>query len=451
MSRLSIAYPMRKSRDTFVSRKAYESDFLKFLSDFADILKLPIEYIEAGYEFEPSPSYLFVNIDTWGLKLFILRAQGKIDLPFFIYFHVIYGQDIYISYLLPLLRENDVVVVNSEYARSCFSRISPVIPVHVVPLGLDIPKITALAAQEKVTLSQERKKSIAYLGQIIPEKGIGELIECIPEIIAQTTDEIYLKVIGPLSGSDIKGGTSAYVRQLQERATRLGIASNIEWSGVLFGDEKYRALSRCDIFINPGTFKIETFGVVNTEALACGLPVICSNWSAFPEVVREGENGYLVNVREPQDTGDSYAYCIDHPGLIGQVVHLLNDGEWLAQMKKEAQESAQAYDYHLLMPPLIGLLEQSLARKAGDGNASTSSAKGKTDQGKEPIDRDWENIKERNFLGFPGLFEDEWLEVIQEERIVYGSYAEVYRRHGPGIDFPPGMRHKIFQYLSGRS
>jgi hypothetical protein len=112
---ISIAYPISELYDGFLSRKVYETDFLRFNSRYVDILELPKEYIVEGYELDPEPDYLLVNIDVWGLELFVLREQGKINTPFLIYLHVIYGQDIYISYLLPLLREEDIVVVASEY------------------------------------------------------------------------------------------------------------------------------------------------------------------------------------------------------------------------------------------------------------------------------------------------------------------------------------------------
>ena len=110
---ISIAYPIPEFYDGFLSRNVYETEFLRLHSRYLDILELPKEYIVEGYELDPEPDYLLVNIDVWGLELFVLREQGKINTPFLIYLHVIYGQDIYISYMLPLLKEEDIVVVAS--------------------------------------------------------------------------------------------------------------------------------------------------------------------------------------------------------------------------------------------------------------------------------------------------------------------------------------------------
>ncbi len=427
MSDITIAYPVGDFGDDFISRKAYESDFVGFLTEYVSILKLPIKYIEEGCEFDPDPDYLLVNIDTWGLKLFLLREQGKIDTPFLIHFHVIYSQHIYISYLLPLLREEDIVVVGSRYSKKCLLNISDVFDVPVIPLSLDVEEIADISARNSRIPSNGKasgKKKIAYLGQLIQEKGIGELIECMPEILDKMKGEITLDVIGPLSGRTISNQISSYVKGLRKRTEELGISRYINWTGVLMGEEKYHALSQSDIFINPSLFKIETFGVVNTEALACGLPVVCTNWSAFSEIITDGKNGFLVDVEETED----YSYKLDRRQLISRVTELLNDNVLLAKMKEEARKDAHNYHCLELVPRLIRLLKK------------------KKVVGK----RQWRTIKNKTFLDFCHLFKKDWLKVIGADRINYKTYEEMVKSHGPEIKFSFRMRHEAFKYLSGR-
>lgn len=422
---------MRDYVDGFVSRKAYESDFVGFLTEYASILKLPIQYIEEGYEFEPEPDYLFVNIDSWGLKLFKLREQGKIDTPFLIHFHVIFSQQVYISYLLPLLREDDVVVVGSEYSRRCLLNISDRFDVPVIPLALDVEHIAGVTrrARQSAKISSKGassgKKHIAYLGQLLKPKGIGELIECMPGILEQMKGDVHLIVIGPLSGGKITGGPSPFVKELQERCAALGISRNVHWTGVLMDDDKYRQLSMADIFVNPSTFKIETFGVVNTEALACGLPVVCTRWSAFDEIIEDGGNGFLVDVDPPEENG--WMYRLNREQLKNRIVRLLSDDALLNRMKQEARKSAVKYHYRELIPRLTGLLKKK-----------EKSIKGR-----------WDSIKDKTFLDFGHLFKKEWLDVMGAGTIAYKTYGEFPVIGDTGITFPPGMGRDIFAYLSG--
>lgn len=427
MKPITIAYPMWNFGDDFVSRKAYESDLVDFLIDYASVVKLPIEYIEEGYEFEPDPDYLLVNIDTSGLKLFLLREQGKIDTPFLIHFHVIFSQHIFISYLLPLLRKEDVIVVGSRYSRNCLLKISAFFDVPVIPLALDVERIAAIADSESARGGKKAgQKNIVYMGQLIKEKGIGELIECMPGIIADAGPEVSLTVIGPLSGTNISGEMSDFVAQLQQRAGELGIAQHIRWTGVLMGEEKYRLLSGADVFVNPSVFKIETFGVVNTEALACGLPVVCANWSAFSEIIQDGKNGFSVEVRP--DELDEFAFALDRRQLIERVSRLLNDESLLAAMKQEARRSADAYHYRIVMPQLMNLLKKKETHYQGQ----------------------WESIAQKSFINFRHLFRPLWLEVIHADHIAYKTYEEMTKINNPGIKFPALLRHEAFRYLSGR-
>jgi glycosyltransferase involved in cell wall biosynthesis len=421
-SRIAIAYPMGKQRDGFISRKAYESDLLHSLSQYVDILKLPYQYIEEGCDFDPDPDYTLVNIDTWGLNLFTLREQGKLNTPFFIYFHVIYGQDIYISYLLPLLRKEDVVVVASEYSRQCLLNISPEFPcdIHVIPLSVDVEGIKATADQSAAG-KPAGEKVIAYLGQIIPGKGLGQLLECMPAI-AENVKNLRLDIIGPLSGSNIKGEQSPYVTELQKRAAELGVSSYINWKGALFGKDKYQALSQADIFINPSVFKIETFGVVNIEALACGLPIVCTRWSAFGEIVTDGRDGFLIDVAENRQA----EYVLDRDRLIGRVTQLLNDGALLAKMKKTARQKAYDYDYKKLTPQLIRLFRKKT----------------------EPVNGRWEEIKEKTFLDFRHLFSSRWLSIIHADSLDFKSYEQILQHPGTGVNLDAQTRHNVFKYLS---
>jgi len=58
-------------------------------------------------------------------------------------------------------------------------------------------------------------------------------------------------------------------------------------------------LSRATVFVCPSIY--EPFGLVNLEAMACGVAVVASHVGGIPEIIVEGETGYLVALEKADD------------------------------------------------------------------------------------------------------------------------------------------------------
>ena len=78
-----------------------------------------------------------------------------------------------------------------------------------------------------------------------------------------------------------------------------GIEDYVEFHGATTGEAKRQAFVEADIFVFPTFFPVETFGIVNIEALEAGLPVITTPVAAIPEIIKDGINGYLVHLKRP--------------------------------------------------------------------------------------------------------------------------------------------------------
>ncbi|MDY6919953.1 MAG: glycosyltransferase family 4 protein [Pseudomonadota bacterium] len=70
-----------------------------------------------------------------------------------------------------------------------------------------------------------------------------------------------------------------------------------------------RVLPEASIFITP-TYQ-ETFGFAILEAMAYGIPVIATDYFAIPEMIKHGENGYLINIRDHQFIQNLKGYAVD--------------------------------------------------------------------------------------------------------------------------------------------
>jgi UDP-glucose:(heptosyl)LPS alpha-1,3-glucosyltransferase len=91
-------------------------------------------------------------------------------------------------------------------------------------------------------------------------------------------------------------------------AQKLGVADRVLLLGEQHGLKAYYAAA--DMFVLPSVY--ESSGLVFLEALASGLPLVATRVGVAPEVVVDGENGYLVD-RDAEQIGDRLERLAAHP------------------------------------------------------------------------------------------------------------------------------------------
>lgn len=85
------------------------------------------------------------------------------------------------------------------------------------------------------------------------------------------------------------------------------------------------------------TSRYEGFGLVLTEAIGCGVPVVSFACKCGPrDIIKDGHNGFLVREN-------------DVKGLAGKLLHLMRHQDMRKEMGKNAMESAQEYDMEIIM------------------------------------------------------------------------------------------------------
>ena len=154
--------------------------------------------------------------------------------------------------------------------------------VTVIPHGVDLEGFRPptgderRAARAALGLDDEHRV-VLFIGHELRWKGVPLLIDA----LGHATTVMLLVV----------GGDARTVPQMQRRAERLGVADRVLFAG-MHADVLpfYRA---ADMFALPSDY--ESFGLVIAEALACGLPVIATRTGCAPDLVLEGETGFLVD------------------------------------------------------------------------------------------------------------------------------------------------------------
>ncbi len=132
------------------------------------------------------------------------------------------------------------------------------------------------------------KRVLMTLGRVVAAeryKGFDEVLEVLPDLDG---DIVYLIAGG---GNDVP--------RLKQKASSLGIADRVIFTGLFPEEEKTDLYNLADVYVMPS--RGEGFGFVFLEALACGVPVIASSIDGGREAVRGGRLGQLVDPTNPAE------------------------------------------------------------------------------------------------------------------------------------------------------
>jgi starch synthase len=203
----------------------------------------------------------------------------------------------------------EVVIVASSFTRQTLDA-APRRPavVHVIPYGAPSP-----AAVDDAPLSAgddgrgARKLRVLFAGSLGQRKGLSYLLEAVRRLAGH----VELTLLG--------AKTVAGCAPLEEavRAHR--------WIPSLPHGEVLAEMSRQDVLVFPSLF--EGFGLVILEAMSRGLPVIATPHTAGPDVIADGEDGFIVPIRSADAIEEKLEILIRDPAR-------------LAAMKAAAREKA---------------------------------------------------------------------------------------------------------------
>jgi N-acetyl-alpha-D-glucosaminyl L-malate synthase BshA len=146
----------------------------------------------------------------------------------------------------------------------------------------------------------------------------------------------------------------------EHRARCLGIYDECSFVGKQPRIVDY--LSASDVLLLPS--EQESFGLAALEAMACELPVIASRVGGIPEVVTDGETGFLSEVGNVDKMADDAA-------------RLLSDSALRKEMGKRARESALSrYRTDIVIPQYLEFYERVIAKSANELQAPRTKPTG---------------------------------------------------------------------------
>jgi glycosyltransferase involved in cell wall biosynthesis len=143
------------------------------------------------------------------------------------------------------------------------------------------------------------KKTIDFLfvGRLVKVKNLSYLIKGFYEALKESKN-IFLHIVG--EGRERNN--------LEKLAEQLNISDFIKFYGVLYKENLLKIYQSTDVFLI--TSEYESFCMVATEAMACGLPVIGTNVGFLPQLVKDGERGFLVELNNIYELKEKILFFI---------------------------------------------------------------------------------------------------------------------------------------------
>lgn len=226
-----------------------------------------------------------------------------------------------------------VLVLSSEEAREylqfwprgCFRVVAnPFVP----PTGQDVGDLT--------NGSRPAPPSLLFVGRVIKEKGIFELLEALAGILDRRDCRLLVAGDGP----DAK--------QFSERVSQLALDQKVMLHGFLEGERLRDVYRSADVFVLP-SYR-EGFPTAITEALSVGLPIVTTKTRGMADHLSDGENALLVAPRDPN-------------GLAAALERILSDDELRTRMSAANRVKFEEFAPESVAADYLATLEEIVARR----------------------------------------------------------------------------------------
>ena len=204
----------------------------------------------------------------------------------------------------------------------------------IVPNGLED------AAQPYSPIRREAKDevTILYVGVIQASKGVKVLVEA-ARILRTQGYRFRVNLVGDFASQAFKDELSTYCQEND-------LEDIVHFLGVKMGAEKWKCFLEADIFCFPSFFEAESFGNVAVEAMMFELPVVATQWRGIPDIVKDGETGLLVPIRDAARTAEALQTFI------------LDD----TLRKRMGEAGRECYEEQFGISSFMGRMEQALGR-----------------------------------------------------------------------------------------
>jgi len=269
-------------------------------SDFSVVLPVPSGLSDTMVEFKPD---IIHSQHPFLLGMTALRIARTLDLPLVFTHHTLYEQ--YTHYVpgdSPAMKRfiielttryanlTDQVFAPSESIRDILIERGVTSPLLVVPTGVNVERFAYGKGHGFLVKNHipEDAFVVGHMGRLAPEKNLEFLARSVVTFLKEHSEAVFLLV-----------GAGPSRETIEQIFAEAGMNSRLYMCGVLEKEDLADALNAMNVF----TFasKSETQGMVLTEAMAAGLPVVALDAPGVREIVVDTSNGCVIRM-ETEET-----------------------------------------------------------------------------------------------------------------------------------------------------
>lgn len=297
--------PVSIHRLAFVNRGRFRKlfDEIKVLFKLRNLLSL--HKPDATLSFMDKYN-IFTLIASYNLKIKVFvsdRSNPYIKIPFFLSFLKVFTYN-----------HANGIIAQTQLAKNILAKKTKNRNIKVIPNPLKNIEHFPEVSREKIILN---------VGRLVPEKGHKYLLEAFSKLDGNTWKLVILGD-GPLRD------------ELQDYAKELKIDDSLHMPGSVKNVDEW--LAKASIFAFPSVS--EGFPNALVEAMAAGLPCVSFDCDSGPrDIIKNGENGFLVPLNNTTEFSKKIQFLIEHPEL------RLSIGNNASEIKSELEISKVAKEY----------------------------------------------------------------------------------------------------------
>lgn len=322
----------------------YLSEFAARLIAFSTVQNAPYDLIYSHY---------------WLSGLVAIKLREAWGIPFVQMFHTLGQMKARTSTLQTAARDNqriqsemvivekaDRIVAATPAEKSQLLWLYRARPkrIVVIPPGVDVMRFQPTNKEDlRRSLGFERCHLLLFVGRIEPLKAVDSVLQALA-ILKRDEPELYANLCFAIVGGNPKA-KDPDMDELKALAHALGLNDAVRFVGAKDREELPLYYAAASAVLMPSEY--ESFGMVALEAMACGTPVIASNVGGLSHVVRDGETGFHVPVR-------------DAAAIADRIRALLTDAPTRERFAQNAAITAQSYAWARIADQLVTVFNELL-------------------------------------------------------------------------------------------